>query len=184
MKRALFLFLLPALLAAQEPVAPAKLITSTMGSFAALYAGWLTAAFDSVPESKYSYKPTPAQRSIGDIAQHLEHANYLLCAHFGGIPYRMTAKDSLADTIKARWPKDTLTARLKASLAFCQRAYATLDDAKLADMLPPVVPTPEQRLAPRARFVMLFITDLTDHWSQIANYMRLLGMTPPSALKH
>jgi uncharacterized damage-inducible protein DinB len=157
-------------------------ITLVLGSSAGQYAAWLGAAFDSIPESKYGYKPTPVQQSVGYVAQHLENANYRLCAKFGDLPYRMTARDSLADSVKALWPKDTLTARLKASFAFCQRAFGKLTDANLADELPPIVPAATARTFPRARFVVLFVTDLVDHWSQIANYMRLLGMIPPSAL--
>jgi hypothetical protein len=29
---------------------------------------------------------------------------------------------------------------------------------------------------------VLFDTDLAEHWTQLASYMRILGMTPPSAL--
>ena len=157
-------------------------ITAVIASGAGQYVRWLTAAFDSIPESKYGYKPTPVQRSVGDIAQHLEHANYELCAKFGDLPYKMTSKDSLADSIKARWPKDTLTARLKGSFDFCRRAVMTLTDARLADELPPIAPSSASVTYPRARFVVLFDNDLVDHWSQIATYMRLLGMRPPSAL--
>jgi uncharacterized damage-inducible protein DinB len=150
-------------------------------SFADQYRTWLTMAFDSIPATQYSYRPTEPQRTIGDIAQHLEHANYQLCAHFSNQRYRMTARDSLADTIKARWPKDTLVARLRASLEYCDAALASLSDGSLTDPLPLMAPN-TTRTAPRLRFLLLYITDLTDHWSQVANYMRLLGMTPPSAL--
>jgi uncharacterized damage-inducible protein DinB len=111
------------------------------------------------------------------------HANYELCSKFGGLPHQMTSKDSLADSIKARWPKDTLTARLRASFSFCQRAWSKLTDANLADEMTPIVPAAPARTYPRARFVVLFSFDLVDHWSQVATYMRLLGMVPPSTLQ-
>ena len=93
----------------------------------------------------------------------------------------MTAKDSLADTVKAMWPKDTLVARLKASLAFCDEALGQVDDGKLADLVP-VGPPAAGRTVVRARYVLGFVTDLVDHYSQMANYMRLMSMVPPSAL--
>ena len=43
----------------------------------------LAQAFDSIPESKFAYKPTPAQLSIGYIAQHLASDNYFFCNNFG-----------------------------------------------------------------------------------------------------
>src|SRR3954462_9222943 len=76
--------------------------------FADIFGSRLVAAFDSIPASRYDYRPTPVQQSIGYIAQHLEGANYSLCERLGAPKHQMTAKDSLADTVKARWPKDTL----------------------------------------------------------------------------
>jgi hypothetical protein len=157
-------------------------ITLVLGSSARQYVTWLTAAFDSIPKSRYAFKPTPVQQTVGYVAQHLEGANYQLCAKFGALPYRMTARDSFPDTVKARWPKDTLVTRLKASFSFCQRAFSTLTDANLTDELPPIVASAPGQTYPRARFVVLFVIDLVDHWSQIANYMRAMGMVPPSAL--
>lgn len=176
------LFVLPIALSAQQPSPPATPdpITASFKAFHTRYGAWLTAAFDSVPASKYSYKPTPAQLTIGYIAQHLEDANYQLCALMNGERRPMTARDSLADTIKAQWPKDTLTARLKASFTYCDGALARVSDAKLADPMP-AGPPGSGRTVPRARYLLVYVTDLVDHYSQMANYMRLNGMLPPSA---
>jgi hypothetical protein len=169
---------LPLALGAQQPAA-ANPITQAFKTSGSRYAGWLTAAFDSIPAAKYGYKPTPVQQSVGFVAQHLENANYQLCSRFGGPAPTMTARDSLADTVKAAWPKDTLTARLKASFAYCDAALANVTDAKLTEEIPA---GPAGRTAVRARFVLGYVTDLVDHYSQIANYMRLNGMTPPSSM--
>ena len=173
------------MLFAQQPMAPVPsgpgmVITGTMHTSAMLYGGWLKSAFDSIPASKFGFRPTPQQQSIGYIAQHLETANYLLCERFGGMTRPMTAKDSLADTIKALWPKDTLVARLKASLEFCHRAFAVVNNANLADSIA-AGPPGSGRKSVRVRAVLIFVLDLVDHYSQLANYMRLNGMVPPSS---
>src|SRR6185437_8613096 len=80
--------------------------------FADIFGSRLVAAFDSIPAAKYDYRPTPPQQTVGYIAQHLEGANYGLCERLGTTRHAHTAKDLLADTIKAHWPKDTLVARL------------------------------------------------------------------------
>ena len=57
--------------------------------------------------------------------------------------------------------------RLRASLRFCDAALeraGRLESAALATTL------------------LAFETDLAEHYSQVATYMRLLGMVPPSAL--
>ena len=176
-----FLALAPTTILAQQPGSqrPANpIVQSFTGTIP--YGRWLIEAFDSIPESKYGYKPTPVQQSVGYIAQHLEDANYQLCTLMSGVKHPLTAKDSLADTLKAKWPKDTLTARLKASLYFCRDAIANVSDASLTDTMM-VGPPNARRQVYRARWFVLFVTDLAEHYAQIASYMRQLGMVPPSA---
>jgi uncharacterized damage-inducible protein DinB len=142
----------------------------------------LAQAFDSIPESKFGYKPTPAQLSVGYIAQHLAEDNYFFCNQFGTMKATVPAKDtSTPDSVKATWPKDTLVAKLKASFAFCESAINQVDDAKLADEIT-MTYGGNSRKAPRASMVLGHVIDMADHYSQIANYMRLNGMLPPTAL--
>jgi uncharacterized damage-inducible protein DinB len=143
----------------------------------------LAQAFDSIPESKFGYKPTPAQLSIGYIAQHLADDNYFFCNQFGAMKATRSEKDtSTPDSVKAKWPKDTLVAKLKESFAFCENAIGQVDDAKLADEIT-MTYGGNSRKAPRASMVLGHVIDMTDHYSQIANYMRLNGMLPPTALQ-
>ena len=159
----------PAVVVAQSPaarVAPDGVILSFV-RFADIFGSRLVEAFDSIPAARYDYRPVPTQQSIGYIAQHLENANYGLCERIGDRKAPRTAKDSLADTIKARWPKDTLVARLERSLRFCD------------DVLEHV---PQLNSAALASTLLAFETDLAEHYSQLSVYMRLLGLVPPSAL--
>ena len=171
---------LAAPLGAQQ--APANPITA---GFKARITGMhhnIAQAFDSIPESKFGYKPTPAQLTIGYIAQHLASDNYLFCNQFGPMKGTISAADSAtADSVKAKWPKDSLVTKLKASFAFCESAFAQLNDTNLAD---PVTLTfgNNSRQVSRATMVLGHALDLADHYSQIANYMRLNNMLPPSAL--
>ena len=91
------------------------------------------------------------------------------------------ADSATADSVKAKWPKDSLVTKLKASFAFCESAFAQLNDTNLAD---PVTLTfgNNSRQVSRATMVLGHALDLADHYSQIANYMRLNNMLPPSAL--
>ena len=159
---------------------PGKLVTTALFNESQQYAVWLITAFDSVPADKYGFRPTPAQMSVGNVAQHLEYANYLLCAPFSGMPHTFAGKDTLPDSVKAMWPKDTLVTRLKASFAFCKAAFDKLTDASLADSIPTGPPFRAKKNV-RARLVILFTTDLVDHYSQMANYMRAMEMIPPSS---
>jgi uncharacterized damage-inducible protein DinB len=142
----------------------------------------LAQAFDSIPESKFGYKPTPLQQTIGFIAQHLSNDNYIFCNAFGPKKdARSEEEKTTPDSVKATWPKAKLMTNLKASFAFCEEAFAQIDDAKLLEMSEMVFGG-QARPALRANAVLLHVTDMADHYSQISNYMRLNGMLPPSAL--
>jgi hypothetical protein len=133
----------------------------------------LVAAVDAFPADKYGYKPTPSQMSVSDIVMHLAGGNDYLCAAIGG----MKAPDR--SKLDASAGKDALVARLKETFAFCDQALAGLDDSKLGEQLPFF----GGRTKTRA-FIMTATTgDWADHYSQLANYMRLNGLTPPTAQK-
>jgi uncharacterized damage-inducible protein DinB len=184
-RSAAFLLIVPAALAAQQPplsTAGGPLTTTFRGTYARLHR-LLPQAFDSIPGDKFGYKPTPAQQSIGYIAQHLANDNYFFCNDFGEKKATRPADEtSTPDSVKATWPKDKLVASLKASIAFCQEAYEQIDDAKLSEMLTVPGPGGTSRQIPRLSRVLGHALDMTDHYSQLANYMRLNGMLPPSAL--
>lgn len=171
-------------LAAQPPSgsAPANPITTVFRGRTMTLQRNLAQAFDSIPEAIFGYKPTPAQLTIGYIAQHLATDNYLFCNAFGEMKATLPAKDtSTPDSVKAKWPKDTLVTKLKASFTFCENAFAQLDDAKLADQTTMTF-NGQSRSVTRAGMVLGHVVDMADHYSQLANYMRLNGMLPPTAL--
>jgi hypothetical protein len=175
---------LPVGLVAQQPsgAPPAHPITTAFRQRTMALHRNLAQAFDSIPESKFSYKPTPAQLSIGYIAQHLANDNYLFCNAFGAMKGTRAAADTTtADSVKATWPKDSLVTKLKASFKFCEDAFAQLDDTKLAE--PTTISFGGQsRPTTRAAMALGHALDMADHYSQLANYMRLNNMLPPSAL--
>ena len=174
----------PISLAAQQPTAtlpPNPLTASFRARISTLHRN-IAQAFDSIPESKFSYKPTPAQLSIGYIAQHIADDDYFFCNNFGAMKGTRAAEDTAtADSVKATWPKAKLVARLKDSFAFCDQALNQLDDAKLSE---PVTLTFQgnSRTVVRGGMTLLHALDLADHYSQLANYMRLNNLIPPTAL--
>jgi uncharacterized damage-inducible protein DinB len=178
---------LPAAAAAQQPTTPsappANPITASFRGRTMNLQRNLAQAFDSIPASKFDYKPTPAQLSIGYIAQHLADDNYIFCNAFGDMKATVADKDKTTpDSVKAKWPKDELVTKLKASFAFCESAFAQLDDARLADQISVQFGNGPARTVTRAGMVLGHVQDMADHYSQIAIYMRLNGMLPPTAL--
>jgi len=175
---------LPVSLVAQQPSgAPTAnpITTAFRGRMMGFHRN-LAQAFDSIPESKFGYKPTPAQLTIGYIAQHLASDNYFFCNNFGSMKGSPAAADTAtADSVKAKWPKDSLVTKLKASFKFCEDAFAQLDDTKLGE---PITLTfgGQSRPSTRAAMALGHALDMADHYSQLANYMRLNNILPPTAL--
>jgi uncharacterized damage-inducible protein DinB len=130
----------------------------------------MLAAAEAMPADKYSYKPTADQWTFAKVVSHIAASNGALCAGIGGTPAPDTVKVSETAT------KAELQAALKASFDFCDAAMANLTDAKLSDPLPM-----RGASVPRARLVMEITADLPDHYSQMAAYLRLNGILPPSA---
>jgi hypothetical protein len=174
----------PIALAAQQPSAtpPANPITTAFRNRIAAMHRNIAQAFDSIPESKFAYKPTPAQLSVGYIAQHIANDDYFFCNNFGAMKATAAAEDTAtADSVKATWPKAKLMTRLRESFAYCDQALAQVDDAKLADQVTVTFGGNSRTLA-RASMVLGHAMDLADHYSQLANYMRLNNILPPTAL--
>jgi uncharacterized damage-inducible protein DinB len=174
----------PITLAAQQPPAAvtANPITTAFRTRIAGLHRNIAQAFDSIPESKFTFKPTPGQLSIGYIAQHIASDDYFFCNNFGAMKGTRAAQDTAtADSVKATWPKATLVTKLKDSFAFCDQAIAQLDDAKLAESVTLTFGA-NSRTVTRAGMALGHAIDLADHYSQLANYMRLNNIIPPTAL--
>ena len=164
---ALVAALSPAMLVAQNPVAAA------FRADAAMMGKNLMAAAELMPAEKYSYKPTPAQMSFADIVEHLSGGNDMLCGTIGGV--KAPARTKVATTAG----KAQLTARLKETFAFCDKALAGLDDSKLAEKLP----LWGGEMLTRAAIELETTGDWADHYSQMAIYLRLNNLLPPTAKK-
>ncbi len=169
----------PLTLAAQAPApapAPAPAIETknpvvwAANDVYARQAKYIVAAAELMPADKYSYKPTPEQLSFGRIIAHIAQSNTGICAMLSGTP---ATPPKLAETD----PKDTLIAALKASFDACDKTFAALQDSQLGD----TITFFRGAKVPRARALIEITGDLEDHYSQMAGYLRLNGIIPPSA---
>ena len=133
----------------------------------------LIAAAEEFPADKFSYKPTPVQMSVSDIALHLAQGNDYLCGTIGGVKAPERTKVTAADG------KAVLVARLRETFAFCTQALTSVNDATMGEALPFF----GGRKMSRAAIMTLTTGDWADHYSQYANYLRLNGMLPPTAKK-
>ena len=157
---------LPLSLGAQAAPATANPITAAFRARTLGLQRNIAQAFDSIPESKFGYKPTPAQLTFGYIAQHIANDDYLFCNNFGAMKATLSPKETTTpDSIKATWPKDVLVSQLKASLDFCEKAFDQLDDSKLGDQVAMTF-NGNTRNVVRVSMVLGHALDMADHYSQ------------------
>jgi uncharacterized damage-inducible protein DinB len=135
--------------------------------------GYMIAAAEQMPADKYSYTPTKEQWTYGKVIAHVVQANYAVCGMLTGDgPGKPPA---VTDTM----PKDQLVPLLKQSFDVCKTAMDGLKDSSLGGTITYFGNVKK----PRARALIALTGDLEDHYSQMAMYLRLNGMTPPSAVK-
>lgn len=157
---------------ALQAQAPANPVVTSAKEIVVRQTKYIIAAAEEMPADKYGYKSTPEQRTFAQSIAHLVDANNFGCGALldGPQPPRgLMTKDNVS--------KDVLVAELKASFAVCDKALVTLTDAKLSDTITFFGGKP----APRARALIEVVADLEDHYSQLAGYLRLNGLVPPSA---
>ena len=134
-------------------------------------AKYLIAAAELMPADKYTFRPTPAQMSYAQTVAHVADANTYVCGMLTAAPGSRGPRTS--DTLS----KDQLITALNTSFQVCDKAFAGLQDAQLADTITFFGGKP----ALRAKALLEELGDLDDHYSQMAIYLRLNGLTPPSA---
>jgi len=131
------------------------------------------AAIEEMPADQFGFKPTPEQMSFGHLATHIAEGNNFFCAKVGDVADPKAEKVTEADS------KDKLVAAVKASFDFCGTALAKAEDAKLGDSIQDFTGKPK----PRAWAALALASSWADHYGAAAMYLRLNGLTPPSAQK-
>jgi len=125
---------------------------------------------EKMPEENYTFKPTDAVRSYGQILGHVADAQYLFCSIALGetnpAPKIEQTKTSRADLIAA----------LKEAFAYCDKAYDGMTDASATQMV---------KLfgndAPKLGVLTVNNMHNLEHYGNLVTYMRLKNIVPPSS---
>jgi DinB family protein len=154
--------------AAQAPATP---VSDALRSIEQRSGKNLVAAAEEMPASKYGFKPTPAQMTFGKVIVHLSGGNDFLCSKIGGVeaPKRSEVAEGAS--------KEKLVARLRETFRFCDSALAKVNDSDLSAK----VPFFGNSEISRAEAMFAAAEDWADHYSQLAIYLRLNGLLPPTA---
>lgn len=132
--------------------------------------GYVLASAEDMPEAKYGYKPVGTVRSFGELIGHVAGSQNMFCAAALGEP--APAEDAVE---KAATNKAALIAAMKASNAYCAKAYAQSDAAARAEIM--LFGGKQTRLYALA----MNATHDGEHYGNLITYLRLNGMVPPSS---
>jgi len=164
-----------ALLGQEKPQAPPATpptnpITASEKGFYSFVSNAVVGAAEKMPEENYSFKPTPEVRSFGQLVGHVADASYMFCSQ------AMGEANPAKDIEKTKTTKAALVAALKDGVAYCNKAFEGMTDAKGSQM------------------VKLFNFDLAkltlfsinsahtdEHYGNMVTYLRLKGIVPPTS---
>jgi uncharacterized damage-inducible protein DinB len=157
---------------AAQASAPANPISASQNKMYTMLSGTVIAAAEKMPEENYSFKPTPDTRSFGQLVGHLADSQYFFCSSVAG-----ESKPS-AGIEKSKTSKAELLAALKEAVAYCSKTYAGMTDAKGSEMM-------KMMNLDFAKLTVLSGNTAHDyeHYGNMATYMRLKGIVPPTSEK-
>jgi len=163
-----------AVLAQEKPAAqsapPANPITSSERGLYSFVSGAVVAAAQKMPEENYSFRPTPEVRSFGQIVGHVADAQYMFCSLASGEPNPAKGIE------KSKTAKADLVAALKEAVAYCNKAYDGMTDAKGSEM----VKFMNYDLA-KLTVLSLNTAHADEHYGNIVTYLRIKGIVPPTS---
>lgn len=165
-KTIIAMLLLSACAWAQNPVSDA--LRNALGREAKNTIG----AAEEMPAGKYGYKPTEAQVPFGHWVSHATGANYFFCS-------KLTGQTAPKVDVKETDPKDKLVEALKKSFDYCSTELPKLQDSQLGEEIDFF----GGHKITKGGAVLSLAGDWADHYSQMASYLRLNGMLPPTAKK-
>jgi len=149
---------------------PANPITASERGFYSFVSNAVVGAAQKMPEENYSFKPTPEVRAFGQLVGHVADASYTFCSQAIGetIPPK--------DIEKTKTSKADLVAALKDGVAYCNKAFDSMTDAKGSQLV-------KVFNFDLAKLTVLSInTAHTDeHYGNMVTYLRLKGIVPPTS---
>ncbi len=162
------------LLSQQAPQAatapPANPITASEKGLYGYLSSSVIAAAVKMPEENYSFKPTPEVRSFGQLVGHVADANYMFCSQAAG------EANPSKGIEKTKTSKADLVAALKDAVAYCNKAFDGMTDAKGSEMI-------QMFSFHLAKLTLLSLnTAHTDeHYGNMVTYLRMKGIVPPTS---
>jgi uncharacterized damage-inducible protein DinB len=155
----------------QKPPTITTLAGDVQADWAAQKEQFINAA-DAMPEDKFGYKSTPAQRSYGEQVMHVVQANGFLLGTLGG----KTPAPSI--NMKATTKAEVMAA-VRQSFDYGEAVIKEFNDQQLNARVapPPFMGTSASRI----RLLYQSMQHTQDTYGQMVVYLRLNGIVPPAS---
>jgi len=158
---------------AQAPAtSSANPISASTAKMYTMLSGVVIAAAEKMPEESYSFKPSPDVRSFGQLVGHLADSQYYFCSMVSGEP------NPGGSVEKTKTSKSDLVAALKEAVAYCGKTYAAMTDAKGSE--------PAKMMGQDFAKLTILSGNIAhdyEHYGNMATYMRIRGIVPPTSEK-
>lgn len=148
---------------------PANPLVTTSKSVYEISKDDILRSADKIPEKLWSFQPTKEVRTVAQLFAHIADAQYEFCT-------AVTGETVSKGIEKNRKTKAEIVPALKEAFAYCDAAYAKLNDASAAGVV---------------NFFGMRITKLgamdfstahnMEHYGNLVTYMRINGIVPPSS---
>ena len=126
---------------------------------------------EAMPENKYSFKPTPAQRDFGGHVMHIAQINMMV--------FKMLGAKTPAPAINEK--AATKAEMIKAMADSFDYGTAILNEQTDQTMAASIQGPPWMGPSTRARIYAFLIGHTQDTYGQMVVYLRLNGLVPPAS---
>ncbi len=125
---------------------------------------------EKMPEENYSFKPTDAVRSFGQILGHVADAQYMFCS------IALGEKNPALKIEQTKTSKADLIAALKDAFAYCDKAYDGMTDVSATQMV-----TLFGGDTPKLGVLTVNNVHTIEHYGNLVTYLRIKNIVPPTS---
>jgi uncharacterized damage-inducible protein DinB len=129
---------------------------------------------NAMPEDKFGFRPTPAQRTWGEQLLHIAQANVIQMGRLGGraaapdVNMKATARAEILKALSDSFDFGTAVLQEQTDATMVQQATSTRFDQFMGP-------------STRVRVVYYVVGHTWDIYGQMVVYLRLNGITPPAS---
>jgi len=147
-----------------------------------VFSNYLLMSAEMMPESGYSFRPTPELRTFGEQINHATSSHYSFCSQAGLPP---GVQKQAAPALAAVTSKAQIVAALNDSIGYCDRVLAAATEAWLMEVAPGLGGS-SSGLIPgvRAHAFIYNAVHSAEDFGTITTYLRMQGVVPPSTALH